>query len=102
MIRRTRSSSGPIGEDRSGGGGGSGPRPVKEIDRSRELDDGSIVQEAGDRPGPPEPAATPGEAGLQGAPDFDTIVGRYGEIRTGVVVEDVAPSILGYLHAEER
>ena len=78
MTRRTRSSSGPIGEDRSGGGGGSGPRPVKEIDRSRELDDGSIVQEAGDRPGPPEPAATPGEAGLQGAPDFDTIVGRYG------------------------
>ncbi len=46
--------------------------------RIRELDDGSAVQEAGDRPGPPDPAAAPGAAGLKGAPDFDTMVERYG------------------------
>ncbi len=45
--------------------------------RSRELDDGSVVQEAGDRPGPPDPAAAPGAAGLTGAPDLDTMVERY-------------------------
>ena len=78
MTRRTRSPSGPVGEDRSGGGGASGPRPVEKLDRGRELDCGSVVQEAGDRPGTSDPAATPGEGGLKGAPDFDTIVERYG------------------------
>jgi len=78
MTRRTRSPSGPIGEDPAGGGGASGPRPVKEIDRSRELEDRSVVQEVGDRPGPPHQAAAPGAAGRKGAPDFDVIVERYG------------------------
>lgn len=81
MTRRTRSPSGPVGEDRpaeAGGGGGSGPRPVEEIERVRELDGGSVVQEAGDQHGTSDRAATSGETGLQGAPDFDTIVERYG------------------------